>query len=173
MLCFLWLRICHTAWKVSQYGVFSCSEIYGVFNLNTGKYRGEKTQYLGPFHAVTNYVSSTLYVSSASFIFFLKDRKSFIVKFTHLVFYRRNDKSKWNLKNSTFQLKLLRAFYQEHCFKQSNIVCSIQPSSNSLKMLYLRLPLCIWIALSIQLLVYCRKGLVSMFSNLWKPLLTP
>ena len=40
-----------TAWKVSKYGVFSDS-YFPVFSPITGKYRLEKTPYLGTFHAV-------------------------------------------------------------------------------------------------------------------------
>ena len=39
--------ICHTAWKVSRYGVIS------VFSPNTGKYGPEITLYLDTFHAVS------------------------------------------------------------------------------------------------------------------------
>ena len=40
-----------TAWKVSQYKVFSVPNFL-VFGLNTGKYSPEKTPYLDTFHAV-------------------------------------------------------------------------------------------------------------------------
>ena len=40
-----------TAWKVSKYGVFSCS-YFPVSELNIRKYGSEKTLYLDTFHAV-------------------------------------------------------------------------------------------------------------------------
>ena len=49
------LRPCQTcmiaAWKVSKDGVISGS-YFSVFELNTGKYRPEKTPSLDTFHAV-------------------------------------------------------------------------------------------------------------------------
>ena len=41
----------NTAWKVFKYGVFS-GPYFPVFELNTGKYGPEKTQYLDTFHTV-------------------------------------------------------------------------------------------------------------------------
>ena len=41
----------NTAWNVSKYGVFP-GPYFPVFGLNTGKYRPEKTPYLGTFHTV-------------------------------------------------------------------------------------------------------------------------
>ena len=43
---------CHTAWKVSNYGVISGS-YFPVFWLNTGKYGPEIIPYLDTFHAVS------------------------------------------------------------------------------------------------------------------------
>ena len=42
----------HTAWKVSQYGIFS-GLYFPVFGRNTGKYEPAKTPYLDTFHAVS------------------------------------------------------------------------------------------------------------------------
>ena len=57
-----------TAWKVSEYGVFS-GPYFPVFELNTGKYRPKITRYLDTFHAMRALQESIIWYERKSIIF--------------------------------------------------------------------------------------------------------
>ena len=57
-----------TAWKVSEYGVFS-SPYFPVFELNTGKYRPKITPHLDTFHAMRALQESIIWYERKSIIF--------------------------------------------------------------------------------------------------------